>query len=314
MSNPVKVSIIVLNWNGWQDTLTCLESLAAVTEPLFSVSIVDNGSTDESVTKIREYLEKNSSLTTNYQLLTTGSNLGFAGGNNVGIKEALKNGAELIVLLNNDTKVEPGFLKELVTVAQKHHTIGMLNPKILHMEKGERTKRFWFIGGEINWLRTQGTHRDYNKEDSGQLDHKEFLPSKYATGCCVVVKRSVIEEIGLLSEDYFLYDEDVEWSLHARNAGWQCAVAPQAVIFHEGGSATSPGSPLYFRYHVRNGLLLSLKAAGLLTVICAFLWSIPRAQWQAVKWLLFPEKRLVAHAIILGIRDAWLHRTGQIKE
>ena len=178
MSNPVKVSIIVLNWNGWQDTLTCLESLAAVTEPLFSVSIVDNGSTDESVTKIREYLEKNSSLTTNYQLLTTGSNLGFAGGNNVGIKEALKNGAELIVLLNNDTKVEPGFLKELVTVAQKHHTIGMLNPKILHMEKGERTKRFWFIGGEINWLRTQGTHRDYNKENYGQSDHKEFLPSK----------------------------------------------------------------------------------------------------------------------------------------
>ena len=308
----VKISLIVLNWNGWQDTLTCLESLATVKNPPFNILVVDNGSTDGSQEKLGAFL---TSFTAHpAQLIENTDNLGFAGGNNVGMRKALKNGAELIVLLNNDTKVEPTFLKELVTVVQKHHTIGMLNPKILHMDKGERTKRFWFIGGKINWLRTQGTHRDYNKEDSGQLDHKEFLPSEYATGCCVMVKRSVIEEIGLLSEDYFLYDEDVEWSLHARNAGWQCAVAPKAVIFHEGGSATGPGSPLYFRYHVRNGLLLSLKAAGLLTVVCAFLWSIPRAKWQAIKWLLFPEKRKIAHAILLGIRDAWLHRTGQIKE
>jgi len=313
----MKCSVIILNWNGWQDTLQCLESLMAIKEPEIDVLVVDNGSSDESTVKIEEFISDNQRLdrrgSVSISLIKNKENLGFAGGNNVGIKEAYKQGANYILLLNNDTIVDPDFLKEMLAVMEKHHTIGLANPKIYRMaENGEKTNRFWFAGADINWLHTKGMHRFLNEEDSGQLDGHEYVETGYATGGCLLIRRQTLEEIHLMPEDYFLYYEDAEWSLHARKAGWLCAVIPSAKVWHKGAASTRERSVKYVRYHVRGGFFLCLRNAPLWKIIPAYLWSIPRAGWHAVKWLFLPEKRPFAAGVMLGIWDAWLHRIGKI--
>ncbi|OHA48165.1 MAG: hypothetical protein A2806_00820 [Candidatus Terrybacteria bacterium RIFCSPHIGHO2_01_FULL_48_17] len=316
MEKPTKTTIIVLNWNGWKDTLRCLESLLVVKEPVFEVLVVDNGSEDESVTKIQEFIDKNKDLyPVPYTLIANKENLGFAGGNNIGIKIAYHKGAGYVLLLNNDTIVDPGFLKQMLDVMEKHHTIGLANPKIYRMkDNGEKTNQFWFAGADINWLYTRGKHRFVNEMDSGQLNGHEYVETGYATGGCLLIRRQILEEIHLMPEDYFLYYEDAEWSLRAKKAGWLCAVIPAAKVWHKGAASTPERSVKYVRYHVRGGLFLCLRNAPFGKIILAYLWSVPRAAWHAVKWLFLPEKRPFAAGVMLGIRDAWLHKVGEIKE
>ena len=184
-TNP-SVFVIVLNWNGKQDTLECLESLRDPGISGVRTVVVDNGSRDGSVEAIRARFP-------DATLLEMGRNLRFAGGNNSGIRYALGNGADAVLLLNNDTVVEKGFLAPLVERMQSDPRIGMVAPKIRYYDPPDR---IWFAGARINyWLGTMA-HLGIREKDNGQ--HDKPGETDYATGCCVLVSARVLNEVGLL--------------------------------------------------------------------------------------------------------------------
>lgn len=299
-----KVFIIILHWNGWPDTLDCLGSLKKIDYPNYEVVIVDNGSTDDSLEHLKDF-----SVNRNQE------NLGFAGGNNVGIKHALEKGADYVLLLNNDTILHPKFLKELVKVGENNKKIGILGPTIYFHNK----PRIWFAGGKINKILTKGTHLGYaqwGKSDFPHLDGGSWTSNiyrevDYITGCCFLIKGEVIEKIGLMNEDYFLYYEDADWCLRARNKGFKCVLVPKAKIWHKCSRSAQEGSSSYIYYHSRNGLMLAQRNGSFFIRLAAYLQSFWILSKQVIK-LAMPSKRVWAKAVIRGIGDFYIGKVGKI--
>lgn len=300
--------IIVLNWNGWEDTITCLQSLEFVEGAPFHLVLVDNASSNESVPKLEAFLAT-SELKSHTTFLKNDQNLGFSGGMNTGMDYAMKKGARWILLLNNDTTVDPQFLRTMRQAAESNGRIGMLNPKIYLSDPPDK---LWSVGGKVNWMLTKGTHIGYGELDHGQYDKPDIQDTGYTTGGCLLIRREVIEEVGMLPLAYFVYYEDVEWSLRTQRAGWRTVVVPAARIWHKGAASAREFSEAYIRYHVRNGLLLARRMGNPVQIIAAYGVSVLRAGWQMLKLVLVPKKRLWAKAVLLGIRDAWLGRSGFI--
>ena len=218
MTAPPLVYIIVLTWNGKADTLECLRSLADLTYPNFRIMVVDNNSADgTAVEVIKDY--------PNVEVIVNGSNLRFAGGNNVGIASAVERGAELVLLLNNDTTVERHFLTAMVEAIRSDSGAGMAGPKIYYF--GDR-KRIWYAGGRIEWWKGWISHVGVRELDEGQYDAPRRID--YVTGCCMLVKREVIERVGMLDEAYYIYGEDADWCVRASRAGFSLLYVPSAVI------------------------------------------------------------------------------------
>ena len=292
-----KVFIIIVNWNGESDTLECLESLKNNDYPNYEVVIIDNGSKEKfqvSDPKIKVIYNK--------------KNLGFSGGSNVGIKYALENKADYILLLNNDTVVSNNFLSKMVKVAESDNNYGIIGPKIYFPD----SKKIWFAGGKINWLYNKGTMRGFNEIDHNQYDKPEIQETDYITGCCALVKREVVEKIGLMPEEYFLYYEDTDWSLSAQKHGYKCVFAPEAVIYHKGSKSTVAESSSYIYYHIRNGLILAKKYAPWYIKPFVYLDIIWRIKKQLIKYIFFPKKRIWAKYILLGIKDFYFNKKGKI--
>lgn len=295
-----KVFIIVLNWNNWPDTLECLKSLDKNDYPNYQVVIVDNGSEEKfSITNFQSSIK----------VIYNKENLGFAGGNNVGIKYAFEQGTDYVLLLNNDTLVSRDFLSELVKAGENDKNIGLLGPKIYSADKKEK---IWYAGGQINWMYNKGTMRGWNETDQGQYDNPPIQKTGYITGCCLLVKKEVIEKIGLMSEDYFLYYEDTDWSLRARRAGFKCVFVPMAKIWHKGSKSSIEGSPSYIYYHIRNGLILAQRFAPFYIKPLVHLDVFWRIIKQVVKLVFLPKKRTWAMYILSGIKDFYLGRRGKM--
>lgn len=244
--NPPSVSIVVLNWNGADDTLACLDSLAALKYPNFNVVVVDNGSTDDSLGKLRAY-----SASYPFVLLETGRNLGYAGGNNVGTRHALKLGADFVLVLNNDTTVAPDLLEQLVDAARLNPDAGVFSARIMYFDNPERV---WFDGARWNEssLQLEWPGQGASEIELGTIDHD----TDYACGAALFFRAEVARKIGLLDETFFLVWEEVDWSFRARQAGWRCLVVPAARIWHKiGVSFGSESSPLRMYFSIRNELL-----------------------------------------------------------
>ncbi len=301
-----KVAIIVLNWNNWQDTFQCLKSLENLNYPNFEVIVVDNGSNEKfQITDYRLQIVQ----------IFNKENLGFAGGNNVGIKQGLKGNADYILLLNNDTVVDKNFLKELIKVGENKKKakgkrqkakIGILGPKIYFFDE---PKKIWFAGGKINKILTKGTMRGYSEFDKEQ--YNKIKEVDYITGCCLLIKQEVIKKIGLLKEDYFLYYEDTDWCLKAKKAGYKCLYVPLAKIWHKGSKTSIEGSFSYIYYHSRNGLLLAKNNGSFLKKLGAYFLSIWILAKQIIKLIFFPQKRIWARAVIKGIGDFYKGKYGK---
>lgn len=286
-----KVFIIILNWNNWPDTLECLKSLKKNDYPNYQIVVVDNNSDEK--------------IETDCKIIYNQKNLGFAGGNNVGIKYALENKADYVLLLNNDTLVSLDFLTKLIKVGESNKSFGILGPKIYSYQD---KNKIWSAGGKINWLYNKGEMKGYGEIERGQYDNQEEM--EYLTGCCLLIKKEVIKKVGLMPEEYFLYYEDTDWSLAAQKAGFKCIFAPQAKIWHKGSASSKEGSPSYIYYHVRNGLMMAQKYAPWYFKPLIHLDIIWRIIKQPFK-IFFTEKRQWIKPILLGIKDFYLKRYGK---
>ncbi len=227
--NSPKVEIIILTWNGKEDTLECLKSLQKVKYENIDITVVDNASTDDSAEIIAADFPS-------VKLINNNTNLMYAGGNNVAIKEALSREAECILLLNNDTILHEDFLTYLVETISSEVEIGIVAPKINYYNN---RKLIWYAGGFVNFFTGNIYHRGLRKRDDGNYDLPDDVD--YATGCCMLIKRELFEEIGLLDEEYYIYSEDVDFSFRAHTAGYKIVFEPRSLIWHKVSSATGGG-------------------------------------------------------------------------
>jgi len=256
----VHISLVIVHYNSDSETRACLKSLSKVKAVGFdfSVIVVDNGSSTAF-----QYNPRGLDITT----LRSESNLGFTGGNNLGIQYGIeKYNSDYILLLNNDTVVDPNFLKILWKRAESDSEIGFVSPKIYfapgheyHLQsytKEQQGKVVWYAGGGIDWQNLTGFHHGVDEVDYGQFEDQ--VKSQFATGCCVLIKREVLEKVGVFDERFFLYFEDVDLSVRAFEAGYVIAFEPKAVIWHiNAGSSGGSGSPLQQYYQTRNRLLFT---------------------------------------------------------
>lgn len=226
MTSLPHVVAIVLNWNGLADTRVCLRSLQQQDYAALTVLLVDNGSTDGSVPALRAEFPE---LT----ILETGANLGFCGGNNVGMAWALARAADYVLLLNNDAWFDPGMTRELVTAAEADPHIGMAGPKIY---QAAPPGTLWSAGGVVTYWGNVTGMRGFGQPDRGQFDTPADVD--YLPGCGILVRRQVLEQIGLLDLAYYCYYEDTDWAMRARQAGWRVWYVPAAIMWHKGGNST----------------------------------------------------------------------------
>jgi GT2 family glycosyltransferase len=229
-----KVAIIILNWNGKKDTIECLESLKKITYPNYGIILVDNGSNDGSFEYFKEkypYIE----------IIENGKNLGFAEGNNVGIRSALSNSADYVLLLNNDIEVDAEFLTELVNVGESDKSIGFVGPKGYFFYR-KNTLQFTG-GGKIDLIRGKATLIGRGEIDTGKYD--KCYEVGYVNGACLLCKTEVIRKIGMLDPFYFIYWEETDWCLSGRKIGYKSIYAYRSKIWHKVGATTASNFTTY---------------------------------------------------------------------
>jgi GT2 family glycosyltransferase len=247
------VSAVVLSWNRREDTLASLRSLAAVDSPVPHVILVDNASTDGTVEAVRRGFP-------GVELIENPANLGFAEGNDVGIRRALAHGAEHVLVLNNDTEVDPGFLGSLLEEAARRPDAGALCPKILFADPPDL---IWFAGAVFDPRSGyNGRHRGYREPDDGRFD--TVVETDRACGAAMLVPRKVLQEVGVFDPALFAYSEDTDWSLRARAAGYRLYVVPGSRVWHKVSAASGgESSPTALYYDLRNSLVVAERHASL---------------------------------------------------
>lgn len=253
------ISVIILNWKNWRDTVDCLESLLQNDYQNFRVLVIDNHSQDESFEKLTEWSRNRDRIT----VLQTKENLGFAGGTNAGIKSALDNNTDFILLLNNDTIVTDNFLSSLVKAAEGEKA-DIVGCKILYYPDS----RIWYCGGKMSWLRGGAYHPGKGRSNSTLTD-KPFEVD-FVTGCMMLIRREVIEKTGLLDESYFLYNEDADFCMKALKQGIKMTVTPSTVIYHKENSTDGGWKPYHIYYLIRNKLIFMNKYSPTIVTLWTF--------------------------------------------
>lgn len=234
------VAIIIVNYNGFNDTKECLESLNRINYSNFEVFVVDNSSTAKPDKEVEEYIRKNS------HYIRSEKNLGFSGGNNYGIREASQLNPQYYLLINNDTVVTPGFLDCLVNESREQPEAGIITGRI---EYNANPGKAWFCGGELD-LDTGLCRHLRISEDTG-LDKRNIT---FSSGCLMLIPQEVIQKVGLMDEDYFLYCEDTDYCARVLQAGYKIRYVPESLIFHKVSATTGEKSPLNQYYYVRNSM------------------------------------------------------------
>jgi len=215
-----KIAVVVLNWNSHEMTAECIRSLRATDGPDFEILVVDNGSTDGSVEILPQEFPQ-------ITVLPQERNLGFAAGCNVGMRHALANDAEYVLLLNNDTVVAPDFIREMVTAIENDPRIGAVCPKIYFADEPEM---IWYAGADFSLWTGTAKHRGWKEVDRGQFDRPKGITQ--ATGCAMLVRCSSLRDVGLLDEQFWAYAEDLDWSVRFLKRGYRLAFAPKASLWH----------------------------------------------------------------------------------
>jgi GT2 family glycosyltransferase len=303
-TDPI-VAIIVLNWNQCDLTIDCLASLRALDYPSsrLQIIVVDNGSVDGTAQTVRARFPE-------ITVLENAENLGFAEGNNVGIRYAMQGPAEFIMLLNNDTIVDKSAVRDLVAVIHEQPRVGIVGPKMLYHAFSDV---IWCAGNHIDWrtgetLRLQAEQVDEASDDPPQ--DVDFI-----TGCCILLRREVIEQIGPLDSDFFVYYEETDWCVRARARGWRIQYVPQARIWHKVSATIGAASPATDYYMNRNVLRFLAKHLDGLSRIMATAYAVERNVATIIAYTAKPDGgRRLPHrnARLLALRDAMLGRWGRM--
>lgn len=270
MSECPRAAVVLLNYNGCRDTLHCLASLKSLAYQNHELVVVDNGSTDGLEDMVREVYP-------NITVLQTGTNLGFAGGNNVGIRYALDRGADYVWVLNNDTIVDSGALGAMVETAERDPRLGAVGSVIFHLNEPERVQAWGGGRVDLRW----GISRYSKGSDPADSPH-------YITGASLLIKKEALREVGLLDEDFFMYWEDADFGFRLRKAGWSLATASDSHVWHkefastEGSSATmdtywNASAIRFFRKHASVFLVPVIIGTG-----GRILKRVARTDWERV--------------------------------
>jgi GT2 family glycosyltransferase len=290
------VAIAVVNYNGREDTLRCLASLARATYPNRWIVLVDNGSDEPIEDDVRRRHPE-------VVFLRHPRNLGFTGGHNAAARHALAAGAAYVLHLNNDTEVEPDFLEPLVAEMERDPRVGMATPKILYLQA---PGRIWALGARLCRWTGRSPHAGVDEPDRGVYDALRTVPR--ITGCAMLVRREVYERVGFLDDRFFIYEEELDWCLRARRAGFILRVVPQSVIRHLGHrDAGRQGRPFMAYLQTRNHYLMIRKNAEWFhaAAVPALAWWVISAARAAVR-----SAPAVRRAVLRGMRDALAGRYG----
>jgi GT2 family glycosyltransferase len=277
--NLPRLGIIILHWNHADDTLRCLESIDngrdASGYSNYQVLVVDNGSTNYSLDVLRQ-------AHPDLEILPTGQNLGYTGGNNAGLRRLMNDPVEYFLLLNDDTIVNENTLWELAKAASEYPEAGFLGPKIMALEAPEVLLS---AGGRlIDGYRPQ--NRGLGEPDQHQFD--QDVEVDYLSGCALLVKRLVVERIGLLDDDYFAYHEEIDWCYRGRKAGFNIRIVPTARVCHPDTRRRDENSPAVTYYTTRNRLLFARKHRLGWSILIRMLTGYGR---QYLSWSLRPKWR-----------------------
>jgi GT2 family glycosyltransferase len=296
MSYPLVISVI-LNTNHKDDTLECLESLKNNSYPNQKVIVLDNHSTDGSTTAVREAYP-------DVHIVELDENLGYAGNNNVGIQAAMDQGADWIFVLNEDVILDSECIMKLMEGVEKDSRVGIAGPLVYHYDEPNVIQS---AGGALGkyW---ESIHIGQNELDRGQFNMTR--PVDWISGCAILVRRTAIEQAGLLDKNYFIYWEETEWCIRASKAGWLIYHVPQAKLWHKGVQRNYQPKPYVTYYVTRNRLFTLVKHhAPLMVWFVAFLqifrtllsWSI-KPKWRSL--------RKHRNAMWKGLVDFLQHRLG----
>jgi len=288
-----RIDVITLTWNQRQDTLDCLASLDHLTYPNYRIIVVDNGSTDGTAEAVR-------ALYPDVELIVNPHNLGFQGGFNAGMRYALARGADFLLVMNNDTIVQPDMLDELMAYAGAPE-VGILAPKIYYFDEPDR---IWSVGGDCHPITFEMTHKGDNQIDHGQWS--EVIERDFLVGCALLMPRALPEKIGLFDTGYHpIYYEDVDLCVRARQAGFRLLLVPSARMWHRvsasGGGSGSPRerylmarhSVRYFRKYVHGWRWLIVGPYRFASALKTSLRLARQKRFESIR------------AYWRGLRDGW---------
>jgi GT2 family glycosyltransferase len=313
------VAFIILNWNGWNDTIECLKSVDGLNYPNYHLILVDNASHDDSISRIRSYCKTltqhihnaetvqdlrkdgiknvieinfkqlnsveidpynllNSNKLENMILIKNDENYGFTGGNNIALNFAHnKLKPDYYLLLNNDTVVEPEFLKNMIDSVHKYENVGFAGPKIYYYKSTEVSNLLSFAGGTLNLNTSEPSPIGKDKIDNGQYEEDKIVD--YVEGSCMLVSHELGEAVGFFNKDYFTYWEEIDWCIRGKKAGFNTIYTHKAKIWHKCYGSDTGALSIY--YMIRNRFLFMKlnetklqRITSILYYFCYFFWKI----------------------------------------
>lgn len=252
-----KVSIVLVNYKNYNDTLKCLKSLEKINYPNISIIVVDNDSKDNSVEILRKHTDNQ------VKIVESGFNGGFAFGNNIGIRMALAENSDYVLLLNNDTIVDRDFLAPLIFAAENEKNVGIVSSRIMFYPD---TDKIWYAGGRIDWNNLRAIHYGLKEQLTDKYLNKTTVD--FASGCCMLIPKEVIKAVGLLPEEYFMYFEDMDYCIKVMDKGFKIKYVPESVIYHcVSSSSGGDGSPFIIEWQARSRRIFWKKYSSRVTFI-----------------------------------------------
>lgn len=303
MKQP-KVSIIILNYNGLTDTIECLESLKKITYPNYDTIVVDNDSAGDDVKVLREKYG-------NYlHIVENDKNYGFAGGNNIGMRYALTNSnPDYLLLLNNDTIVDPEFVTEMVKVTESDPAIGAAVAKIYLYHK---PNRFEAVGSKINMWRGQCFRIGWMRKDTEQYEKLRELDAAAANS--LLITKGVIQNVGFFDESYFIYLDDADYCVRVRRAGYKIVYVPKAKIWHKVGASARRVTGLPYYYLARNNFRFMRQHATKWQYRCFLAYFLVCHLWLMTgAYLIYFRSLRVLLGFYRGVRDGLFNSTAAAK-